>query len=217
VRVAIVPPSGDMSGTLRARTFLLPDSAEQQGFGLYSYLLMPAPPSAAGRRRATLAIEEYLRLTQDLARLRPSLAERAHTNVNYLPVTRALPDPHPDSVLRYYDYAAGQRLLRKLPGVRTDGLYLISVPRTPLSARDTVVPPIIEQDLSTVPEPVVTPMVGYFLRLADQERFDGGPALQRLVLNARTAVGVAALGLPAVVQSMGEWRRMWTEWVKVTP
>ena len=29
--------------------------------------------------------------------------------------------------------------------------------------------------------------------------------------------GVAALGLPAVVQSMGEWRRMWTEWVKVTP
>ncbi len=216
-RVTVVPPGGHMGGLRRVSAFLVPGRVEEPGFALYTYLLLPNPPAPGEERRARLAVAEYLRHARDAAEVRLAPAERARASANYLPLTRALRDPSPDSVLRHYDHAAAQRLLQRLPGAHTDGLYLVSLAGPALSARDSVAGAFAVQDLSLRPESVVAPTVGYFLRLADQARFDGGPALPRLVLHARTAVGVLALGLPDVARSMGEWHTLWAQWVKTGP
>jgi hypothetical protein len=43
------------------RSFLVSGEPETTGYGLYSYLLLGSPPTAASRERYLKAIEEYLR------------------------------------------------------------------------------------------------------------------------------------------------------------
>ena len=135
--------------------------------------------------------------------------------MSYVPVTRAVRQPHPDSVLKYYDYAMAQGLLRKLPGQNTSGPYLVSVPRTPFSRLDSLPPRSIVQDLSTVPGPVVAPWVRHFLSLATQQRFDDAASMQGFLLSLRTAIGVAALGLSDVTDSLVKWKTTWGKLVTV--
>src|SRR5215475_12461906 len=67
------------------RSFLVSGEPETTGYGLYSYLLLGSPPTAANRERYLKAIEEYLRFP-DLTRLETfNLAYRT-LNVTYLPI-----------------------------------------------------------------------------------------------------------------------------------
>jgi hypothetical protein len=216
VRIAVVPPGGHMGGTLRARAYLAPDQREDSGYAVYSYLLFGAPPDSASQGRYRAAIAEFVRLSQDIDAFHAAQQkDRGVFNMSYVPVTRAVRQPHPDSVLKYYDYATAQGLLRKLPGQTAGGPYLVSVPRTPLSRLDSLPSRSIVQDLTTVPAPVVAPWVRHFLSLATQERFDGGASMQGFVLSLRTAIGVAALGLSDVTDSMVKWKTTWGKLVSV--
>jgi hypothetical protein len=218
VRIVVVPPRGHMGGTLRARAYLAPDEREETGYAVYSYLLLGARPDSASIGRFRRAITEFVRLSEDIDAFHAAQRQERRTfNMNYLPVTRAVREPHPDSVLKYYDYAAAQVLLRKLPGRTASGPYLVSVPRTPLSRLDSLPARSIVQDLSTVPDAVVAPWVRRFLDLATQERFDDGSSMQRFVLSLRTAIGVAALGLSEVTDSLVKWRDTWGKLVTVKP
>jgi hypothetical protein len=224
VRVLVIEPSGHMGGVMQARAQLLPNAAEEAGYGLYSYLLLPAVPAPDDdRARARLALDAWARMTRELAEFRVAPQERAAVNVNYIPLRRAVAATEAgaasaDSLLAAYDHARAQRLLRRLPGVRVDGVYLVSVPRRPLTAvNGEVSGPFIVQDLSHVPITVVQSWVRYFLALAAQERFGEGLAFRRLVLQTRTAVGVAAIGLPQVGHSIADWRERWASWVTTKP
>ena len=218
VRIVVVPPRGHMGGTLRARAYLASDQREETGYAVYSYLLLGARPDSASAGRFRRAITEFVRLSEDIDAFHAAQRqERGTFNMNYLPVTRAIREPHPDSVLKYYDYATAQVLLRKLPGRTASGPYLVSVPRTPLSRLDSLPARSIVQDLSTVPDAVVAPWVRRFLDLATQERFDGGGSMQRFVLSLRTGIGVAALGLSEVTDSLVKWRDTWGKLVTVKP
>jgi hypothetical protein len=218
VRVVVVPPAGHMGGTLRARAYLAPEQAEEPGYAVYSYLLLGARPDSASLGRFRLAVEEFVRLSEDIDAFHAAQRQdRGAFNMSYVPVTAAMRQPHPDSVLKYYDYAAAQALLRKLPGRTAGGPYLVSVPRTPLSGLDALPSRSVVQDLSTVPDAVVTPWVRHFLDLATQERFDGGASLQGFVLSLRTAIGVAALGLTDVTSSLAKWNETWAKLVTARP
>jgi hypothetical protein len=216
VRIVVVPPKGHMGGTLRARAYLAPDQREDTGFAVYSYLLFGARPDSASLSRFRLAIAEFVRLSEDIDAFHAAQKQdRGAFNMNYMPVTRAVQQPNPDTVLKYYDYAAAQSLLRKLPGRIAGGPYLVSVPRTPLSRLDSLPPRSIVQDLSTVPDAVVAPWVRRFLDLATQQRFDDGASMHGFVLSLRTAIGVAALGLSDVTDSLMKWKETWGKLVTV--
>ena len=216
VRIVVVPPKGHMGGTLRARAYLPPDSAEESGYAVYSYLLLGSHPDSASRGRYRAAITEFVRLSEDIDAFHAAQRqERRAFNMNYLPTTRAVSQPHPDSILKYYDFARAQLLLRKLPGETMRGLYLVSVPRTPLSKLDSLPQQSLVQDLSTVPDDVVAPWVRRFLDLATQQRFDDGASMQKFVLSLRTAIGVAALGLSDVTDSLVKWKELWGKMVSV--
>jgi hypothetical protein len=205
-----------MGGTLRARAYLAPDQREETGYAVYSYLLFGAPPDSASRDRYRAAIAEFVRLSEDIDAFHAAQRrDRGVFNMSYVPVTRAVRQPHPDSVLKYYDYATAQGLLRKLPGQNTSGPYLLSVPRTPFSRLDSLPPRSIVQDLSTVPGPVVAPWVRHFLSLATQQRFDDAASMQGFLLSLRTAIGVAALGLSDVTDSLVKWKTTWGKLVTV--
>jgi hypothetical protein len=218
VRIVVVPPRGHMGGTLRARAYLAPGQPEERGYAVYSYLLFGARPDSVSQGRFRRAITEVVRLSEDIDAFHlAQRQERGTFNMSYVPMTRAVRQPHPDTVLKYYDYATAQGLLRKLPGRSASGPYLVSVPRTPLSRLDSLPSRSIVQDLSTVPDVVVAPWVRHFLNLATQERFDGDASMQRFVLSLRTGIGVAALGLSDVTSSLVKWKETWGKLVTVQP
>jgi hypothetical protein len=218
VRIVVVPPRGHMGGTLRARAYLAPGDSEERGYAVYSYLLLGARPDSASRPRFQRAIEEFVRLSEDIDAFQLAQRQQRGTfNMSYVPMTRPVRQPHPDSVLANYDYAAAQTLLRKLPGRTGAGPYLVSVPRTPLSRLDSLPSRSIVQDLGTAPDAVVGLWVRHFLDLATQERFDGDASMQRFVLSLRTAIGVAALGLSEVTGSLVKWKETWGKLVTVKP
>jgi hypothetical protein len=206
-----------MGGLERVHAFLVQGAPEDSGYALYNYLLLPGPPASGGKQHARLAIAEFLRLAAGGVPVPPG--ERARASISYLPLTRTPRTTTVDSVLHYYDHQLAQRLLRRFPGERTDGAYLASLPGPALSSRGDMAAAdtFAIQDLGRFPEPLVEPAVGYYLRLADQQRFDGGPVLSKVVLEARTAIGVVALGLPDVARSMTEWRKLWAGWVTTGP
>jgi hypothetical protein len=203
--------------TLRARALLTAEQTEQAGYAVYSYLLLGSRPDSASYERYRLAVAEFVRLTEDIDAFHAAQQqEKGAFNMNYLPVTRTPLPPHADSVLKYYDYARAQRLMRSLPVAPAGGPYLVSVPGASLSRLDSLPAFSILQDLSTVPDPVVTPWVRHFMNLATQQRFDGGAGMQSFVLRLRTAIGVAALGLAEVTESLAKWKETWERLVTVS-
>ena len=210
VQVRVVPPSGTMAG-LPARSFLPSGTPERKGYGLYSYLLLGAPPGPSARARYRRAVSEFVRLLPAIGQYAADIDPRM-VNLNYLPVSQVPRSDDADSILGRYDYARAQQLLRALPGARFGGPYLVSV-RTPLSGQAQPPDEYVAQDLSTVPDTLVGVWVKEFLTEATQERLGSGFSMRGLALRLRTLIGVVALGLPDVVQSMQEWKSLWAGWV----
>src|SRR5262244_2250915 len=165
------------------RYFLLAGQRETAGYGLYSYVLLGAPPSEA-------SLEEYV--------------PRAELNILYLPVRSVPPEPVTAAwALENYDYARARAVLRVLEGSNRDGPYILAAFK-PLGGAGAT-GPYLFQDLSSVPPHLAASWVREFLNQAAQERFweaKKGPIFaQRL----RSTVGVMGAGLPEVRKSLDTW------------
>jgi hypothetical protein len=185
--------------------FLVPDRAERPGYGLYSYLLLGAPPTDATRERYSRAIESFLEMMPEIGRLEAHLPRQA-LNVAYLPVDQD-PDAMPVAprwALAHYDYARARSLLRVLPGSLRAGPYIVST-LTPLSGDATAPGPRLFQDLSHVPPHLVSTWVLEFLNQAAQERFWEESSGRTLALRMRLAVGILGTGLPEVRRALDTW------------
>jgi hypothetical protein len=211
VRVVVTAPAprprGDRPPSRESGSAaLLPEQREAPGYGLYSYLLLGAPPAAASRARCLEAIEAYWSLVPEIQHLE-RYVPRAELNVIHLPLTEA-PGPAPSAewLLAHYDYARARSLLRRLDSQRRDGPYLVSVLR-PLGEA----PPHASgarhlfQDLSAVPSHLVREWVKEFVNQAAQERFWEERTAAGLVLRLRLTLGVLSLGLPEVRQAVDTW------------
>jgi hypothetical protein len=185
-------------------SFLLPATSEPPGYGLYTYLLLGAPPGEGARERHRKVVEAYLELVPALVELE-RYVPRASLNVAYLPVRMSPGETvSADRVLDRYDHARARSLLRLLPGDRRDGPYLVST-LTPLGAAVNAPSRYLVQDLSAVPPHLATTWVKEFLNQTAQERFWEERTAQALAMRLRLTVSVLAAGLPEVRQALDSW------------
>jgi hypothetical protein len=200
-QVQVVPATG-RDGRLTGRALLVRRRNERQGYGLYSYLLMDAPPDPENRARYVAVLHQMLRLTSDIAALEQVPVARHQLNVGYIPVTRSSIRLTADSLLATYDYARAQALLSRIPGERRHGIFLVAT-QTPLSQPQRG--PLLVQDLTSVPERLAPLWVNEFLNQTAQERFWDARALHGMALRVRTIISVLGQGLPEVQSGIDTW------------
>lgn len=185
------------------RSLLPAGQAETAGYGLYSYLLLGAPPSEASRERYLKAIEAYLALIPDVASLE-EYVQRGELNVFYLPVRGTPPSALTAQwALDNYDYARARSLLRGLPEPNRDGPYILAAFK-PVGA-GAASGPYLFQNLSSVPPHLAASWVKEFLNQAAQERFWEEKTAVQLAQRMRATVGIMGSGLPEVKKALDGW------------
>lgn len=186
------------------RFFLVAGQPETAGYGLYSYLLLGAPPSEATRERYLKAIDAYLSLIPDVVSLE-EYVPRGELNIFYMPV-RGAPAPPVTAqwVADNYDYARARSVLRVLPGSNRDGPYILAAFK-PLGGSSAAAGPYLFQDLSSVPPHLAASWVREFLNQAAQERFWEAKKGAQLAQRMRATVGIMGAGLPEVRKSLDSW------------
>jgi hypothetical protein len=187
------------------RFFLVSGQPETAGYGLYSYLLLGAPPSEASRERYLKAIEAYLSLIPDVVSLE-EYVPRGELNIFYAPV-RGAPAPPVTAqwVVDNYDYARARSVLRVLPRSNRDGPYILAAFKPLGGTAAAAAGPYLFQDLSSVPPHLAASWVREFLNQAAQERFWEEKKGAQLAQRLRATVGIMGAGLPEVRKSLDTW------------
>jgi hypothetical protein len=192
-------------GQETGRSFLVKGKNEEKKYGLYSYLLLGSPPTAANRERYIRTIDAFLGSVVEISALEEYI-QRSKLNITYLPVIDT-PMSHPsaDWILGHYDYARARALLSLLPGSLREGHYFVSL----LTPFDSGAAPkqYLFQDLSAVPAnaDLISWWVREFLNQAAQERFWEPRTGSLLALKLRTTIATLAIGLPDVRKGLEAW------------
>ena len=193
---------------ISARQFMLPNKAEKQNYGLYSYLLFSAPPqNEKEKARYLRVLGSCLSIMQDIDDFLERQQPSSELNATYIPVTK-VPKPGKSSeewaenTLAVYDYAAAQILLSKLNATYQQGPYLISVLKKPLSKAGSPVPVHLLQDFTGVVPNQASDWVKQFLYLAAQQRSWQDQSLRQFHLKMRNLLAVAGIVTPEVVNAV---------------
>ncbi len=209
----------DMDELYTARSYLVGVQAEKKGYGLYSYLLFPAPPTKDQKGRYEAAIRAFLNHSPVSAM--EAMLPREELNIFYL----MLKEPPTDNVARcllqtcypvtdddiewilsHYNYARAQIILRR---VSTDsnrnGPYIITlgepVAMSAVMPKETIDLEALLQDLSSVPPHLVRAWVDVFIENATGDGSSFKQDLRSLLLYLETALENYAQGLPAVIDA----------------
>jgi hypothetical protein len=195
---------------------LIKPSAEDSGYGLYSYVLFGSGPDDATRPRYESTIQAFLETLADVHQLAAEKVPLQRLNITYLPVQRnpGNTPPAAPNILEIYDYAMSETLLSKLPGgLRTQGPYIVSTLHPLSSAPEPG--QFLYQDLSTVPPSLIALWIKQFIEQASQDRFWEASAIRQFALDLRTAIEVAALALPDVERAPSEWKSIMASLIDV--
>lgn len=202
VRSASLPAGAAFGRELR-RALLLKDRSEGKGFGLYSYMLLGAPPNDSNYERYKKFVQAYLDRILNLEQLQRYFLP-SQLNVIYLPVDKEPPDTFTtDWILDHFDYERARFLLASVPGIHGDGPFIISSYH-PLQGPDSLTAPYLFEDLSTVPPEVVEFWVQQFKSQTAQERSWDKQTVSRLALKLRTGIAIFARALPNVQKAVFE-------------
>lgn len=200
--------SATRGGLRSARRYLLPDGKEETDYGLYSYLLFPAPPRTEEEKvRYLKTLESCLHVMQDVEdhikrHRRPRELNATHIPVISVPKYSEVPTEWAANVLSVYDYTTAQKLLDKLDKTYQRGPYLISVLRKPLSNMTMPVQEHLLQDFTgKVPE-LVSNVVDLFTYRAAQQRTWSEVTLRAFSLNVRNLIAVAGKVTPEVANAL---------------
>ena len=184
---------------------LVKNSPEGEGYGLYSYVLLSAPPDDNSRERCLKLMEAFLQKAPAIADLEKYF-DHKQLNITYVPVD-ASPRTPPSAqwLLDHYDYARARFLMHGLPGSHAEGPYIVSSLQPLGKAEAASSGPCLSQDLSSVPPHLVSLWVNEFFNQAAQERFWEENSGKKLTLKLRTAIGILAAGLPDVRKGLDDW------------
>jgi hypothetical protein len=190
-------------GAEAMRALLVKGRAERNGYGLYSYILFAARPDAANTERYREVLKSYLGLEGVNLETYFKLAQ---LNITYVPViAEPLEDPPTlDSVMAQYDYSRARFLLSSLPPQAGDGPFLVSSIQ-PLKGPGTATGPYLVQNLSTVPVSVIPLWMKQFRSETTQQRVWEGKSIGTMALEMRTAIAIAAEGLPMTQKAVSGW------------
>jgi hypothetical protein len=184
---------------------LIKGTSESEGYGLYSYFLLGAPPDDNSRERCLKLMEAFLQQVPSSIADLEKYFDRRQLTIAYVPVD-ASPETPPSAqwLLQHYDYARSRFLMRSLSGTHQKGPYLVSSLK-PLSEMSTLSGPYLNQDLSSVPPHLISLWVAGFLNQVAQEHFWEESSGKKLVLKLRTTIGILAAGLPDVRKGLDDW------------
>jgi hypothetical protein len=189
------------------KAFLAAGEKETTGYGLYSYLLLGAPPIESNRDRYLKVITPYLQLIRPVEELKKHIRTQ-EINVTYVPVDAKVPDNLSAAwILEHYDYARARALLRLIPGNFREGPHFVST-LAPLTGATRTPDQYLFQNLSavpTVPNDLVSWWVREFMNQAAQERFWDSNTAAQFALKLRTTIGIVSENLRDVPRSLGEW------------
>jgi hypothetical protein len=189
------------------RGFLENGQKETPGYGLYSYLLIGAPPIESTRDRYLKVINAYLNLLPAIEQLKRNIRIQ-EINATYLPVDRKAPNNvSAEWLLEHYDYSRARALLRLVPGNLREGPYFVSS-LTPLTGATEMPERYLFQNLSavpTAPSDLASWWVRQFMNQAAQERFWNSKSVAEVALKLRTTLAILSVGLPDVQQSLKDW------------
>jgi len=193
---------GGELGSEAARALLVKGRTERKGYGLYSYILARRPLNAGSNDRLKEVLKAYLKLEDVNLEKAFKLSE---LNITYVPVTRSSQNPLAvEWVLANYDYAAASFLLSSLPKqeAQGDGPFIVSSIQ-PLRGPETHADFYIMQDLSTVPVSIIPLWMNQFRSQTTQQRVWEKKTIGNMALELRTAIAIAAEGLPMVQKALG--------------
>lgn len=201
-----------------ARSFLVGAQTEQADYGLYSYLLLPAPPQPQNKARYAAAVRAFL--GHPPAPAMEALLPRESLNVFYLMlldspspnVTRCLEhncypvdDAVVDWILANYNYARARLVLHCASATQMSGPCIVTFTRpVPLPAKAQFKPTAQEallQDLSTAPPQLVNHWVELFMDQATGKGSAFEHKLSKLKLCLIGALENYAKGLPQVIEA----------------
>jgi hypothetical protein len=189
------------------RALLFKGRSESKGYGLYSYMLLGAPPNDSNRERYKKFIQAYLDHIEKLKELE-SLFPSSQLNITYLPVdTEPLDRCDTDWVLEHFDYERARFMLASVPAYHGDGPFIISSYH-PLEGPGSITKPYIFEDLSSVPPDVVSFWVQQFKSQTAQERSWNKETVSRVALKLRTAIAIAAMALPEAQTAVAQWIKL---------
>jgi len=223
-----VTVSFDIRGIARrsVRSFLVQGKKEAEGYGLYSYLLLPSPPTQKTRPTYLRAIAEYLRLILDLEEVKKG--DLKSINITYLPLkvppseemldeidrARGKEDDKPflqaaEWMLQKYDYDQAQRILKDLPGNQGKGVgpFFVSFEK-PYDERRGPSRPYLYQNLSGFLPHGVSLMVSQFLNQAAQEDFFQERTMQKIVRNLHLILETGSVAVDETVKSYLELKQL---------
>jgi hypothetical protein len=208
------PAAKNGGGRKTGRAFLPPGQSEENGYGLYSYLLFGTQPTEGTRERYLAAIQAYLEMIETVDKLETQF-KKNELNVTYLLVTEKPGSDKPPAewLLEHYDFARAMKLLGAFPQAGSLGPYLFSTtePASPLAAENkNVTCPCLFQDLSTVEPSIMVLWVQEFKKQAAQEEFWLPDKRETAVLKLRNAIAVGASALDATKKSAEEWASLLT-------
>jgi hypothetical protein len=191
---------------ITTRDLLLDESREEDGYGLYSYVLFGRPATDSTRERYIAVLREYLALPE-AARFKKNKVPLSQLNVTYLPATGRPQDETPEKALDVYDYARAQELLAMIPGgPRIDGPYIVSSQVRLSELSGTLTGNYLYQDMSSVPPSIIVLWVREFMMQAGKKdywrRRDGPHA----ALQLRTAIARLATGIDPTRKALKDWQ-----------
>ena len=184
---------------------------ESSKYGLYTYLLLSAPPNAQNREKYIMLIRAFLNMAPEINRLEKYIPP-SQLNVAYLPVTKRPTKKLTGKmleafVLKNYDYARSRAILRLIPGTHRDGPYILSSSSF-VSGLAQLEKPYIEEDLTLFPTDMVEPVFKEYLIQAANEAFYEKRSLARLALNMRAIVHVLANAKPKIESELNNWLKL---------
>ncbi len=190
--------SGGLGSEAR-RALLVKGRPEQKGYGLYSYILLAARPEASESDRFRAVLKTYLDLEDVNLEANFKLSQ---LNITYVPVTTEPSEEEGvDGVLGNYDYLRARFLLASLSKQEGDGPFILSSTQ-PLQGPGKETGPYIIQNLSTVPVSIIPLWMKQFRSQTTQQRVWEQKTISNMALELRTAIAIAAEGLPMVQKAV---------------
>jgi hypothetical protein len=179
------------------RRLLSSGEGEEQGFGLYSYVLFKrrAAPGTAVYDLYRSTMQALIGQVEPIEGLLP-YRDKSELNVTYVPVSEGNPfEEDADALLQRYDYARARVLASAIADAGGEGPYLVSVP-APLG--DGRVPPerVLVQDLTGVPARLASLWVRKFVEQVAEPRAWDDVGFGQLVLLLRTRIAQEADAFP---------------------
>lgn len=189
-------------------------TAEDVGYGLYSYLLFGREPAANEREKYLRVILHLIRCASEVQELVSGGMPRSRINATYIPVTNweeyvgsLPPDMQAEWILDNYDYARSRIILSVFRKELSRGPYFVSA-RSAMSQQRSGVGECIVQDMTLTTEDNVGLWVDAFMSQTRTQNYWEPDVARQLGLNIRNSLSVIAdLGTPILtsIDTLVDW------------